>query len=174
MKRYFCLLLCLLMILSGCGNDQKKLEKPVRYYYCKADVTFEKDGAVIDYESRDSVGFEDNVFYLISRYLRGPEDSAFAKTFPDYTRLNTCDITESTVTLSLSNEFALLSGVELSLACAALTMTVYELTGRETVRICTASELLDGKQMLVFRYSDLLLSDNAWAAPPATSEEPKQ
>lgn len=172
MKKYLCLILCLLLILSGCGNKQPKIEKPVKYYYCKADVTYGSASSVISWEERESAGYEDNVFYLISRYLSGPDSSDFLKTFPRFTRLSLCEIQEESVSLCLSNELASLSGMELTLACAALTMTVHGITGRETVQIRTDSELLDGKQTLVFRYSDLLLLDDAWTTIPI--EEPKQ
>lgn len=176
MKKAISLFLCLLllMLMTGCGDEQPKLEKPVKYYYCKSNVTYGSANGVLDFEERESVGKENDLQYLLNQYMRGPESGDFLRTFPQFARVIRCEIGESSLSLCLSNEFASLSGMELSLACAALTTTVYGITGLDTVTIRTDSALLDGRETIVCRYSDFLLQDNATVIPTTTIEEPKQ
>ena len=177
MKKCLCFFLACLLILPlvGCANEQKDLVKPVKYYYCKENITYGPEGGVFDYEQRESHGYEDNTYYLISRYLRGPETNGLAQTFPNYTRLIRCYVEEDAVSLQISNEIAALSGIELTKACVALTMTVYGITGIETVTIQAESQLLDGKEALTFRYSDFVYLDEAWLTPPVTTtKEPEE
>ena len=171
MKKHLCFFLALLMLLPlvGCTEEQKDLISPVKYYYCKQNVTYGAKGRVFDYEERESFGYEDNVYYLVSRYLRGPESSGLSQTFPNYTRLIQCNVRENAVSLRLSDEIANLSGIELTLACVALTMTVCEITGMEMVTIQAESQLLEGKEVLIFSRSDFVYLDDAWVDAPATT-----
>ena len=177
MKKSLCFfLVCLLILpLVGCREEQKNMISPVKHYYCKQNIAYGTEGGIFDYEERESYGYEDNTFYLISRYLRGPESSGLSQTFPNYTRLIRCYVEENAVSLHISNEIADLSGIELTMACVAMTMTVYEITGIETVTIRAESQLLDGKEELTFRYSDFVYLDEAWMIPPvATTKEPEK
>lgn len=167
MKQIISLLLLFSLILSlfGCTGETPKISDPVSFYYCRKELTYGTADSVILAVTAEAAGHREDPRYLINQYLAGPEDDALAPTFPAGVTLQSLTVADDTVDLLLSSAFAGLSGMELTIACACLTLTVIELTGAQTVRIRAAASLLDGSDEIVMDESCLLLLDDAATRP---------
>lgn len=160
------LILCLLAALGGCAGDQEEILDPVDFYYPRTGVSFGTDDGVIGSEAREASGHRENPAYLISVYLHGPQSEGLRQIFPVETRLLSLKIIDDEARLLLTDSFAQLTGVDLTLACACLTATAMELTGAQSVRIEAASKTLDGKDSITMNSSTLLLLDDSESLNP--------
>ena len=59
----------------------------------------------------------------------------------------------------LSDFFSALTGMDLTLACACLTLTACELTGAKGITVSTETTLLDGNRSVSMTVEEVLLLD---------------
>lgn len=160
------LILSLAAALWGCTGDQEEILDPVHFYYPKTDISFNTDDGVIGAETREASGCRENPTYLISVYLQGPQSEDFRRIYPAGTRLLSLKIVNNEARLLLSDSIAQLTGVDLTLACACLTVTAMELTGAQSVRIQAVNETLNGQDSITMDGSTLLLLDDSKSLNP--------
>jgi hypothetical protein len=110
-------------------------------------------------EPRESSGFENKPDKLIDLYLRGPVDSRFVTPFPKDTILISSHRVYDILYLRLSNRISRLSGIDLFIACACLTLTAAEITGAKEVVISSESGDMDGMQQITMNANSIHLSD---------------
>lgn len=138
MKRILCLILIAAAALSlwACGGSGKPSE-PVQFYYLlrEPELLYDRDDGIIRPETREGAGFAPDAAALLGLYLHGPLDDTLDSPFPAGTKLLSVHREGSTLTLELSHPFSSLQGLDLSLACACLSLTAMELTGVESVTI---------------------------------------
>lgn len=156
------LCLCLLLGLLGCAAKQDQPEVPVQFFYPRhtSDIAYEGDDGVIAYELRESAGNEENYSYLLNLYFRGPTVEPLRNPFPNATSLVSFDLTLTRATVVLSDSFAQLSGMELTLAGACLMKTINAMTGAQSLLIRTQTQPLDNSDSLLIQMEDLLLTDD--------------
>ena len=166
MKRLTAIMLLLLLFFGmfGCAKEPE-FTAPVSFYYLRApqsngEVTHGTTDSVILADIRESAGRETDYDYLLKLYLTGPQDWKYQSPFPRSTFLTEFNLENGVATLVLTDTFAKLSGIDLSLACGCLTMTVLDMTGAEQVVIRVETELLNGKDHLVFDRNSFLLFDD--------------
>ena len=159
----FLLCLCLLLPLCGCNTNQTDTPRePVRFFYPRTTDTIDftsPDGA-ITYEDREGAGYTGNFPYLLNLYLRGPVDQTLSNPFPAATSLVELQVYGSYAFVTLSDSFAQLSGMELTIACACLTLTVTTLTKADYVCLRAQTQPLDGKEQLTLHAKDFLFTDD--------------
>ena len=160
MKRFFCLLLSAIMLLTlfGCGSKEQKILEPINFYYRRSEIDFAAENALIAPLVVESAGF-DEIIPLLKIYLRGCEDDQFHHTFPTGTELVDAYVRGHTLYLFLSSDFARLTGIDLSIACACITMTALELVDATYVCISANDVALDGAQSVTLSMEDLILED---------------
>ena len=163
MKKWFGLLLVLIWMLPGCAKEEQ-LENPVLFYYRTAQVSYFGDNGVIDCEKRESGTWPSGYMlekwrYLLNQYMLGPESSELSRTFPDRVSVLDLQLKDNVLTLMLSADFAKLTGLDLSLACACLTLTACQMTGAKAVKIWAQNALLDGNEAVTMEFSRLVLED---------------
>ena len=71
----------------------------------------------------------------------------------------TCDVDENTAYVLLSEQFAKLSGVKLTIASSAILLTANESFGIQTIRIQAENAQLDDKEAFVLTMDDIILTD---------------
>ena len=174
MKRIICLMLVLaFLLLSGCHySDSGDILEPVTFYYPRATDHFvygAEDG-VLAGEVREGSGHVGDLNYLITMYLRGPQDTTLRSPFPAGCKLEEVRSGGNTLCIVLGSEFTALENTELTLACAALAKTCLALSHTQRVRIDSSS---DEKTFTVTLTEDsLLLADySAFEAAPAEESE---
>lgn len=160
MKRIICMLLCvfLLSILPACHySEGGDILEPVEFVYPrKSDYYLYSDqSSVFGSEIREASGHRSDLKYLISMYLRGPQDAHLRNIFPADTRLIEVRTDGDIVNLVFSSEFLALENTDLTLACAALAQTCMGATDATQVRIDASSDTktfsitLDADSMLL-------------------------
>ena len=166
MKRFtaMLLLLCVLFSLSACAK-QEELTAPVSFYYLRApllngQISHGAVDSVIAAEIRESAGYEENFIHLLEIYLLGALDAQFRSPYPLGTFLVDFRLEDGNARVELTDDFAKLTGMDLSLACGCLTMTVLELTDAKSITIRAEGALMDGKDTLTFTRSSFVLFDD--------------
>ena len=166
MKRIVAMILLMALLLCGCAD---KMREPVTFYYVRD--SFEVDmSQVIGTEQREASGHVGDLNYLITMYLRGPQEENLRSPFPAGCRLEDVRSGGNVLCIVLSGEFMELENTELTLACAALAKTCLPLSGMERLRIDAVS---DKKTFTITLNEDsLLLADySAFEASPAEESE---
>lgn len=140
MKRIILLLLLLSLALS-CLGCQGGTEAEHAFYYLRTESTiaYGKEDALIAAESQD-LGPEMDPEDILRLYLNGPTEENLRSPFPKGTKLLSVTEESKALTLILSLEFSTLDGIQLTLAGACLTATCHDLTGIETIRVCSGEK----------------------------------
>lgn len=133
--------LILFLTMSGCMSHTNYSD-PVTLYYPRLEYTVGKEDSVIASELREADGLTRAEW--VTSYLNGPESSELGNPFPAGTELIDLQQEEDTVYLILSDAFAALSGIDLTIACTCLARTVLQETDAVRVSIRAEKELLDG------------------------------
>ncbi len=174
MKRFLCLLLSTLLLGSilGCHyNENGDILEPVEFCYLRNNDQFlyGTQSGVFGTEIREAAGHRDDVNYLLSMYMRGPQSSHLRSPFPTGCRLRDIRYNGSTICLVLTGELLTLTNTDLTLACAALSLTCLGLSDVTAVRI---ESVLDGKTFSITLDADslLLAEENTMNTLPLTDE----
>ena len=160
MKKSICLILVMLL-LTGCMPGNNKIVEPVTFYYCNRNITYTGTEDVISKEIRDGDGMNGDLYQLISLYLQGPDSDELYCNIPAGTEVKAVDIRYGIVYLVLSESFTALTGMDLSLTCTCLALTLYSLTEADAVSISAENGQLDGKLTITIMESDILLLDES-------------
>ena len=160
MKRIVSIILIFLMLLPlvACGQQKADIKDPVNFYYRTKDPA--QNDTVISKELGEAADHREDYPYLIGQYLKGPNDEVLQRTFPSGISVVDLQIDGNSATLILSDFFSTLSGLDLTLACSCLTLTVCELTGTDQLTIRTQTTLLDGNKKITMALKDIVLLDN--------------
>lgn len=165
-KRLLALLLAAVLLTgaAGCAREED-MKTPVNFYYPRQEYTYGQNGSVLKAELHDAGDDLENLNYLITVYLRGPKTEACRSPFPWGLRLLSCRRENGTLYLKMSDALGGLSGLDLALACASLSMTCLELTGADRVNIRAETVLLDGRKSITLDHDQIALFDGAFYGP---------
>lgn len=176
MKKAILILLCAAMLFSifGCAADKPVIVQPVEFYYRTANASYDGSASVIGFEERESVGFDGNMPLLLNAYFRGPTAEELVSPFPKNLKAVSYSIVGSTVLLELSNELALLSGIDLTIACACVTGTILSIEETaERVQISVSGSYLNGSDAISMDQSNILFLDPIDLPTEPEETEPK-
>lgn len=159
MKKILCLIISCILLLGivGCTQNSKNIEVPVLFYYRTSYDDYASTRKVLTPEIRESAPYSGDIIGLLSLYLQGPESSTILNPFPNSTTVLDFELSQNAATITLSSHFSRLSGMDLSIACACLSMTVMEYTGCDQVTIIAANSTLGPDGSVVICRNDLLL-----------------
>lgn len=160
MKKLPFLFLALLMLFTGCTPTAQNIEEPVTFYYLRQDFDYNAADGVITSEIRESADCADETA-ILQRYFRGPEDPGLQCPFPTATELISLSIQENTATVTLTDNFSSLTGIDLTVACACISKTVIALTNTQQVTVKTQTQNLGGQNSITMTEADILLIDNS-------------
>lgn len=159
MRKYLCLLLCLSLLFCLFGCSKKAPEVPAEFFYWESNLSNDPQKSVIGSEIRETASHPGYIRTL-DLYLKGPESNALKATFPRGTRIVSLSQAPGSISLVLSDEFASLTGIELSIACICLAKTVIQLTGCNDVTVQAETLPLDGEKNITLDNSGVLFYDN--------------
>lgn len=167
MKRYLAILLILCLLFCACGrqSEDEDIQNPVSFYYHSNLESEDGFSNIIVAEIREGSGYEDATLDLLDLYLKGPVYGDLVNPYPAGVCVDSLAVYKDHMSITLSKEFSQLSGLELTLACTCLSMTLYELYDCSSVEISAKDSLLDGQDSVVYEKQDLLLSDDGYASP---------
>lgn len=160
--RKFAMLLCLMVLLTGCTGSEQGL----RFAYQQKEPRYGSADGVIGWENRQAPGHEEDLQYLLTLYLEGPLDDTLFSPFPAGTALEGFTYSDSTLYVTLTEQYAGLDGIAHTVASACIAQTCFQLTPAEKVVIKCTSEQFGNKSITLYRDSVLLYDDST--APPQT------
>lgn len=162
MKRSLCLILALLLVLPilGCSRKEAKIEVPLNFYYLRSEPTYGAADSLIAAQVTEGRSYDGDTLAILNSYLRGPSEDGFASTFPASTKVLEMTVEGGTVYLSMNSALARFSGMDLTAACACLTLTVLDLTGADAVTITASGETLDGESSVTMTRNNVILYEN--------------
>lgn len=145
MKKIFCLLFSawMLLCLCGChfGSSGDYLEPVVFIYPRQSEYFLHGDeNGIFGSEIREASGHTGDLNYLLSIYMRGPQDAQLRSPFPAGCRIQDIQYKDETLHLVFNGEFAKLENMELSIACSSLLQTCYEICDAKYVHIESVSD----------------------------------
>jgi len=167
MKRWMILLLCAAMLLAaGCAHltaEQQPEEAAYSLYFREADLSAAASGDALraevvslpDVDERDPQAMAEA---LMRRLMEGPADTALKGTIPTGTQLLSVEVDRGVAVVDLSAAYGALSGVNLTLADYAITLTLSQLPEIFSVRITVRGQDLAYRNKQVFEARDVLLS----------------
>lgn len=154
MKKLISLLLflCLLLTLPGCGKE----EADILFYYTRKEVLYGQEDGVIVPEAREVTGHEEDLYYLLMLYLEGPHSQELSRPFPGGTALSDLEISGNRITVTLSDAFGRLQGIELTVACTCIAYTCFSVSQCESV---TVGSTMSGTTPITLTRDTVALSD---------------
>ena len=164
MKKFLCLIIAAALAAALCAchfGSRSALLEPVEFFYPRKSVSFiySSELGILDTELREGSGHTNDLNYLLSMYLRGPQDERMRNPFPAGCMLESVHWEEDTLYLTLSSEFTALENANLTVACAGLTKTCLSLTDARAVCIKSANNqktisiTMDAESLLLADYS---------------------
>ena len=144
MKRMLALLLiaAMMLALGACVSKQETRVNPISFFYKNREVSFDSEYGVVYPLAVDLDDRNIAIAELISRYLEGPDEDFLECPFPPGTVLYECTWIDGLLTIILSNEFASLSTLDLTIAMGCLTMTMTQIEGVDAVIVDTVDKNL--------------------------------
>ena len=155
------LIFAMLLTLTACQQQPEELRSTVTVYYKASDIQYGSAEGVIIPCALDATGHESDTVYLLDAYFSNILTEAYAITFPRSTRVVSLNLDGLTAKIVLNDEFASLTGLNLSIACACLTQTLIELTGCHEVIISAEGSQLDGNNFITLSKDSYLLLDES-------------
>jgi len=161
MRRWFVFFLCAVLALSGCGAQGE--ETPgYTLYFRERDLRDAAGGGALRTETvylpEDAVTAESRAAALLEALLAGPGDEALCSTIPAGTTLQSVTLSGSRATVDFSASYGSLSGVALTLADQAVTLTLTQLPDILSVQITVRGRPLDYRAKQIMTGRDVLLA----------------
>ena len=122
-----------LFCLFGCTNQAENFKDPVDVFYCTSPIKYNSLEGVFARERRDFAGWSGNLQGFLNEYVTGPKSNGLTSPFPLGALILTLEQEETAISLLLNIHFSRLSPNELTLACACLSLTLFQLTNAESV-----------------------------------------
>ena len=135
MKKLFIPVLCAALVFSLAGCVQTPEDG--MFYYTRYDDAYQygQENAVIAGEYREITSHNQDLTYLLTLYFHGPTQENLCSPFPSGITLRSVERTRDTLMVELSASLTMLSGTDLTLACACLAKTCFSLTDAQAVTI---------------------------------------
>ena len=130
------------------------------FYYCIKQADYSSENSAIGSESCSEPIHHLDYNKILENYFSGPNSSELLSPFPAGTKLVSFTLDQQTAHIVLSDHFAELSGVDLTVACACLSITVENMTNCATVTISAEKKLLDNQESITIDTKSLLLTDH--------------
>lgn len=163
MKRVIWLLLCAAVILTACAVGAETEESPTGYgiYFREADLKSAAGGDAlraeyIEIENSGEKSAQEMAELLLAALLAGPTDPTLVSTIPSGTTLLSVRVEDGRALVDLSMRYNVLSGVELTLADYAVTMTLSQLPEVLTTSITVHGQKLAYRDRQTFTAWDVL------------------
>ena len=155
MKRIVTLLLtlCILLSFAACGGEKEPVPS---FFYLHTDenIRYGDAGALIapvPYEGTQELPLEE----ILQLYLLGTGDENLRNPIPNDTSLICINRRDNLLILELSQEFASLDDIQISLAGACLAATCHSLAGYEAIQVRSGENVYD------FNLKDFLFLDDS-------------
>ena len=162
MKRWMCLLLsaALLLLAMGCAHESQEEAGGFALYFLEAEP--EMGGGALRVEKAylpelENASPEETARGLMEALLQGPLDGTLKSTIPAGTSLLSLEVSGGRALVDVSASYGSLSGVALTLADYAVTMTLTQVPEISSVKITVRGQELAYRNKQTFASRDVLL-----------------
>ena len=169
MRRYFAIILITLTMFSlcACKQDNTEFNEPVTFFYC-CDVTNESVSDdtfhnVFVAEIREGSGYKDDLPSLLTLYLQGPHSEELVSPFPTGLRVVSAYADSERVLIVFSDAIDSLTGLDLTIACSCLALTVFDSNECDYIEIAAETKPLDEQESIVITRDSLVLADDTYS-----------
>ena len=164
MRKLVSLLLCAAALLSGCARGGESQQGTAySLYFLEADLESVPGGDALRAETvylEEDLGTTALAEALVERLLEGPSDATLENPIPAGTSLLSLELNGAYAKVDLSSNYRSLSGVALTLADYAITLTLTQLPQIAIVSITVRGQDLAYRDTQTFTARDVLLSSN--------------
>ena len=164
MRKLVSLLLCAAALLSGCARGGERQQGTAySLYFLEADLESVPGGDALRAETvylEEDLGTTALAEALVERLLEGPSDATLENPIPAGTSLLSLELNGAYAKVDLSSNYRSLSGVALTLADYAITLTLTQLPQIAIVSITVRGQDLAYRDTQTFTARDVLLSSN--------------
>lgn len=166
MKNRLALLLCCSLLFSCCAcydGAQGEEETAYQLYFMAKDLEEEPGGGALRTENvylrdMEDAAPQELAEALVTELLKGPLDERLKSPIPAGTALLSLEVAGSRALVDLSAAYGTLSGVALTLADYAVTLTLTQLPDISLVKITVRGQELAYRDKQVFTARDVLLA----------------
>lgn len=158
MKRAICIFLCLLVLLTGC--EKKNNAKTVTFCYRRVETIYGSADGILAEEERSVTGQPEDLASMLTLYLQGPESEELTLPIPHGTQLIDYCLENEMLTVTFSSHLAQLDGMDLTVACACIAATCFNLTDAQQVQIRTPDNSTGSGIFLSMSRNSLLIYDD--------------
>lgn len=170
MRRLPLLLAALALLLAACAEPQEEAGADGYELYYAAQLDQEGGDAVrarrVQLTSGASPDAAALAEELLTQLLGEPAPDGLRSPFPGGTRLQKVSVAGGRATVDLSEQYAQLSGIDLSVADCCVTLTLTQLTGINAVRVTVNGRELPYRKTQLLTAADALLSSREDALRP--------
>ena len=164
MRKLVSLLLCAAALLSGCARGGESQQGTAySLYFLEADLESVPGGDALRAETvylEEDLGTTALAEALVERLLEGPSAATLENPIPAGTSLLSLELNGAYAKVDLSSNYRSLSGVALTLADYAITLTLTQLPQIAIVSITVRGQDLAYRDTQTFTARDVLLSSN--------------
>lgn len=161
MKKLICIILCICLAAPLCACGEPELRSPGTFYYYRAETEFSGTDGVLAPEAHELHGIENDLTAILALYCEGPDSAYLENPLPSGCAAPRFTLEENVLTLHFEQDFAALTGVELTVAAGCLARTFLPLTGAEQLILTADGTLLGGETAMALTLSDLGLRDDS-------------
>lgn len=155
-----------LLVLCGCsGNSQEGTEAGDYLIYYSA-LEDRYAAMAVGYESLELPEDAQVVSALLEAVFQGPDSQELTSPFPDGVRLLSWELKDGCLHLDLSEQYGSLTGIDLTVADACLTLTLCQAEGVESVYITVEGNEIPYRPIQQLTREDVLLSTGQESPPP--------
>lgn len=167
MKKCLLILLCGLLIVTGCtfygAEEEASSQSEYVLYFQERDLRSAAGGGALRTEraqlpEMDNPDAREVARALIYELLEGPRDESLKSTIPAGTSLMSLELDGTRAMVDLSASYGTLSGVALTLADQAVALTLTQLPEILTVKVTVHSRELGYRDKQIFSGRDVLLA----------------
>lgn len=159
MKKLTALILLFMLLTGLIGCDRSpEFEQPLNFYYQNIDLSYDETCTAVLPETREGAQLH-STQEILNLYFAGPVSDSLATPFPAGLRLVSCQLDGKNLYLTVSDELAALSGMELTMACCCITLTCLSITDAENVTIQAESAMLGNQETITMNKDALLMLD---------------
>jgi len=159
MKRSIALILLIcILLLCGCNPSAPSFQQPVSFY-CLSSEELAPNSSVFAVQTAEGAAFSNDAAAMLNAYFRiqGTEDTR--SPFPYGLQTKEVTVSDNEVTLTVSRQLGSLEGIDLTLACACITLTLCEYLNVHSVTIFAENTTLGGKASITMTKDSLFLRD---------------
>lgn len=153
-----CIFLLTVLLFTGCQSTQSAVDDPLTLYYPKIYDENTPSELVIQPIQHETAA-DLSVSALVELYLKGPEDPTLYSCYPKGTQLLNIEDNGKLLIITLSNECASMSPLNITLSGSCLAKTLFPYTEAEKITIQAKDGFTNISEPPVFDRNNIAVSD---------------